>query len=117
MSVRIKVVAEEETEVKKGLMKQDYWISDATGCVKIVTWEENTGLLNVDKCYKLCGLLLRTYRGKNIYLFREMGSKFVILKILVWLKILYIPAEQEAEIKLSGVSVAGVKYFEKFEGC
>ena len=48
VSVRVKVVGEEYAiEVKRGLTKQDYWIADATGCCKIVKWEENIGLLSV----------------------------------------------------------------------
>lgn len=45
LSVRVKVVGKEDAiEVNIGLMKQDYWISDATWCCKVVTWEENVGL-------------------------------------------------------------------------
>ena len=76
VSIKVKVVAEEEMqEVKKDLMKQEYWIADATGCMKIVTWEDNTGLLTVDQCYKLCGLIVRTYRGKSTSPSQEMGFK------------------------------------------
>ena len=34
---------EETTGVKKGLIKQDDWITDASVCCKIVTWEDSRG--------------------------------------------------------------------------
>ena len=43
VSVKVKVIGEEDaTAVKKGLIKQDYIIADSC---KIVTWEDNVGLL------------------------------------------------------------------------
>ena len=52
VSVKVKVIGEEDaTAVKKGLMKQDYIIADRTGSCKIVTWEDNVGLLQVGNCY------------------------------------------------------------------
>ena len=66
VAVRVKVVSKEDaTEIKKGLGKQDYWIADATACCKIVTWEENVGVLAVGDCYKLSGLVVRTFNGKK----------------------------------------------------
>ena len=56
VSVRVKV--EDATEVKTVLIKQDYWIADATGCCKVVTWEDNVGILSVGESYKLSGVVV-----------------------------------------------------------
>ena len=51
VSVRVKVLAqEEEIEVKKGLLKQEYMIADATGSCKIVACNTNTGVLQLGSC-------------------------------------------------------------------
>ena len=61
-SVRVKGFAEEETEVKR----KGYNEAGLLYCRRNWLHEEcdNTGLLNVDRCYKLCGLLLHTYKRK-----------------------------------------------------
>ena len=97
--------------MKKDLMKQDYWIADATGCIKIVTWEDNTGLLCVDKCYKLCGLLVRTYKGKKYLSVPKDGFRVSDIDDIG------VVEGTIPERKLTAVSVAGVKYFETFQGC
>ena len=54
VSVNVKVIGEEDaTAVKKGQMKQDYIIADRTGSCKIVTWEDNVGLLQVGNCFEI----------------------------------------------------------------
>lgn len=79
LSVRVKVVGKEDAiEVNIGLMKQDYWISDATWCCKVVTWEENVGLLSVGEWFKLSGLCKGEHtRGRDICQFQKRDLKFV----------------------------------------
>ena len=118
VSVRVKLVAEEEEiEVKKGLTKQDYWIADTTGCVKIVTWEDNTGLLAVDKCYKLCGLIVRTYKGKKYLSVPRDGFQVSDIDDIGVVENNIPEEEKVTETQITGVCVAGVKYLEKFDGC
>lgn len=116
VSVRVKILTEEDAvEVKKGLTKQDYWIADATGCCKIVTWEDNVGLLSVGDCFKLSGLMVRTYNGKKYLSVPKQG--FQVSQIDDIGVVEGIPAETETEKKLKSVSIAGVKHFERFDGC
>lgn len=66
---------EDAIEVNIGLMKQDYWISDATWCCRIVTWEENIGLLSVGEWFKLSGFC--NIQGEEICQFQNRDLKFV----------------------------------------
>ena len=116
IAVQVKVLGEEEaTEVKKGLIKQDYWIADASACCKIVTWEDNVGLLVVGESYKLSGLVVRTFNGKKYLSVQTEG--FVATKIDDIGVVAEVPEEQATEKKFTGVSIVGVKSFETFDGC
>ena len=89
VSVRVKVMAEEEAiEVKKGLVKQEYAIADATASCKIVTWKDNTGVLQPGNSYKLSGLMVRMYNGKSIPQFLRMAFRYRVLRILEWWRML-----------------------------
>ena len=118
VSVRVKVVSEEEeTEVKKGLMKQNYWIADATASLNIVTWEGNTGLLTVDRYYKLCGLIIRTYQSKKYLSVPRDGFQVSEIDDIGVVENKISEKEKLTATKLSDAWVAGVKYFKKIDGC
>ena len=116
VAVRVKVVSEEDaTEIKKGLVKQDYWIADATACCKIVTWKENVGVLAVGDCYKLSGLVVRTFNGNKYLSVPTEG--FHATKVEDIGVVENVPEEPATEAKFTGVSIVGVKSLEKFDNC
>lgn len=103
---------EETTGVKKGLIKQDYWITDASVCCKIVTWEDNVGPVVVGELYKLSGLVVKTYNGKKYlsvltegYHNRQHWSSLKVQK------------EQATEKRFTGFSIVGVRNVETFDSC
>ena len=65
------------------LIRQDYWIADATAGCKIVTWGENVGLLNVDDSFKLSGLKIQTYNQKKYLSVPKTEFQVSCIKILV----------------------------------
>ena len=112
----MKVLGEEEaTEVKKGLVKQDYLIAGASACYKIVTWEENVGLLVVGESYKLSALVVRTFNGKK-YL-SVLTEGFLATKINDIGVVEEVAEEQATVKKITGVFIVGVQSFETFDGC
>ena len=73
VSVKVKGIGEEDaTVVKKGLIKHDYIIADRTGSCKIVTWEDNVGLLQVGNCYEFSGLMIRAFKGAKYHSIPKM---------------------------------------------
>ena len=50
---------------KNGLIKQEYVITDSSGTSVIITWGDNTGVLQEEELYKLSGLLVRTFCNKK----------------------------------------------------
>ena len=85
VSVRVKVLVQEEE--KKGLLKQEYIIADATGSCKIVAWNANTGVMQSGNSYMLSGLMVRVYKGKSIYQFLRTTLRCLVLKTLELWKI------------------------------
>lgn len=64
--MRVKVIAEEEPlTVKKGLLKQECVVTDATGSCKVVTWEQDVGTMDIGNCYKITGLMIRVFKGEK----------------------------------------------------
>ena len=107
VGVRVKVVSEEDvTEVKKGLFKQDYCIADTSGCCKNVTWEENVGILLVGDCYKLSGLVVRTYNGKKYLSVPTEG--FHATKVEDIGVVENVPEEPATEVKFTRRCLRGV---------
>lgn len=116
VSVLIKVVIEEEpVNVKKGLVKQDYVIADATACTKVVTWEDNVGILQVGGSYKLSGMMVRTFKGTKYLSIPKDGFKIEEIDDIGVVD--DGTSELEREKSLHNASIIGVKYFENFSGC
>ena len=46
-------------------MKQDVMTADSTGTAKLVLWEGNIGKITEEECYKLSGLMVRTFQNKR----------------------------------------------------
>ena len=49
-------------KLKKGLVKQDCYVGDATGTAKLTLWENNVGLIVEDQCYTLSGIKVRSFK-------------------------------------------------------
>ena len=111
VSVRVKVLAqEEEIEVKKGLLKQEYIIADATGSCKIVAWNANTGVLQSGSCYMLSGLMVRVYNGKKYLSVPKDNFQISSIEDIGVVE----DAVEEKERKLTEVTILGVKYFDTY---
>ena len=68
VTVVVKVVNIASTEIVKTrdgkeVQKQDCKVVDASGCVRVVLWEDNTDALKEGCCFKLRGVGLRVYGG------------------------------------------------------
>ena len=49
------------TEDNRNLNKQDCTVADATGCCRLVLWQDHIGKLCEGKSYKMKGLTVRSY--------------------------------------------------------
>lgn len=83
-------------EVKMGLIK---WIVDATGCCKMVTWEDNVGILSVRESYKWSGLVVRSYKGKKYFSVPREGLKLCGIDDIGVVE--DIPEEPETDVKFN----------------
>ena len=110
VSVKVKVIGEEDaTAVKKGLMKQDYnIIANRTGSCKIVTWEDNVGLLQVGNCYELSWLLIRAFKGTKYLSIPK--DNFKIENIDDIEEVDNGTVQLEKNKKLKNVTIIGVKF-------
>lgn len=52
-------------EIKNGLTKQDYRVSDATATGTVTVWEKNIGMLDVGSSYKISGAMVRIFGEKK----------------------------------------------------
>ena len=112
VAVRAKVLKEEDaTEVKKGLVKQEYWIVDCSGSCKIVVWQDNVGVFVVGKSYKLCGLIVRTFKDKKYLSVPSEGFTAMVIDAVESVE------EEATERKYTQVYVEGVKSIERFSSC
>ena len=102
---------EETTGVKKGFIKQDDWITDASVCCKIVTWEDNVGPLVVGELYKLSGLVVRHTMGRSISFLMEGYHNRKHRSSLI------VPKEQATEKRFTGVSIVGVRSIVTLDSC
>ena len=113
ISVRIKVVAEEEAiTVKKGLVKQEYLIADSTGTTKIVTWEDNVGILLTGESYKLSGLMVRAFKGRKYLSIPKDEFKIDDIGLVDDGS-----TEFDKKKHLLNVTVIGVRYLDNYKGC
>jgi len=46
-------------------IKQHVMIADSNGTAKLVLWEDDTGKITEGECYKLSGLMVRTFQNKR----------------------------------------------------
>lgn len=105
--VKVKVVCEWEVEeVKDGLIEQEYVIGDSSGTSMIVTWGDNTGVLQEGESYKLSALIVRTYRNKK-YL-SLLKENFTIACTDDIGEVLH--GEEEKERTMTGVIIVGVNF-------
>ena len=61
-----KVVSVDEVEeVSGGKKKQDVLLGDSTGTLRLTLWEEEIGKMEEGVSYKLCGMVVREFRGRK----------------------------------------------------
>ena len=109
VSVRVKVMAEEEAiEVKKGLVKQEYAIADATASCKIVTWKDNIGVLQPGNSYKLSGLMVRMYNAKKYLSVPKDGFQISSIEDIGVVE--DVGVEVAKERKLTNVGIVGINF-------
>ena len=87
-------------------------IGDSSGASMIVTWGDNTGVLQGES-YKLFGLIVRTYCNKK-YL-SVPKENFTIACIDDIGEVHH--DEEENERKMARVIIVGVKFFEIYHAC
>ena len=115
VTVKIKVISvKHEEEVKKGLLKQDCVVGDATGTAKITVWEDNVGLFTVDESYKLSGAMVRSFKG-NKYL--SIPKYDFTVEPIDDIGTVNTSTETDEIRILEDVEVRGVKFFDSYKGC
>lgn len=88
-------------------------IGDSSGTSMIVTWGDNTGVLQEGESYKLSGLIVRTYCNKKY--FSVPKENFTIACIDGIGEVCH--DEEERERNMTGVVIIGVKFFEIYHAC
>ncbi len=53
-------------EVKSDLRKQDVFVADGVGCVKVTMWQDDINTLQLGQSYYLKNMSIRDYNNKNI---------------------------------------------------
>ena len=114
VTVKIKVISVKYEEVKKGLLKQDCVVGDATGTAKITVWEDNVGLFTVDESYKLSGAMVQSLKG-NKYL--SIPKYDFTVEPIDDIGTVNISTETDEIRILEDVEVRGVKFFDSYKGC
>ena len=113
VSIKVLTVTEEE-EVKKGLVKQDCYIADATGTAKLTLWENNVDILVEDQCYTLSGIKVRSFKGEKYLSIPKDGFTYTSIDDIGVVKE-YNP--EGNNIHICDVEIRSVKYFETYKSC
>ena len=113
VSVNVKVLhVKTKEEVKKGLVKQDCYVGDATGTAKLTLWENNVGLIVEDQCYTLSGIKVRSFKGEKYLSIPKDGFSYVPIDDIG------VVQEKIDDIHiLHNVEIRAVKYFDAYKGC
>lgn len=114
VSVQVKVVTECDASKVKDLTKQEYIIADATGVTKIVTWEDNLGLLQEGLSYKLTGLTVRTFQNEK---YLSIGMDGFGISEIDDIGEVYNTTIVVDERKLVNAVFVGVKSLDMFSAC
>lgn len=104
--------AEEVKSSRTGpLMKQDVILADSTAVYKCVIWEKNIGKFDVDGCYELKDVTVRSFNGSK---YLSLSEKSLVTKIEDI-------GEVVADIITSGIEIegeiAGVISYETYNSC
>ena len=59
------VKVERQLEVPGGKRKQDVVIGDSSGTIKLTVWEDEIDRMEEENCYKVSGMVVREFKGKN----------------------------------------------------
>ena len=114
VNVMIKVLAEKEVVEINGLSKQDYMIGDATGTAILTTWEGNTGMFNVGRSYKLSGVMVRNFDGRNYLSMPRENCEVSVIDDIEHVK--EIDEAVDAH-NLKNATVIGVMSLETYSSC
>ena len=82
INTTIKVTAVEEESTVSGKRKQKVTVADNTGQTFLTLWENNIGMLKVDKSYSLNNVQVKEYASKNFSLSQEMTLLYKKLRML-----------------------------------
>ena len=123
VSVEAKVVGVEVPSFVSGGKKlQNVILGDCSGTVKLVLWEEEVGRLDEDVCYKMTGLNVKVWKGKN-YL-STLKGKFKFEEISDLGEVEVAESEEESDVlemnrvlTASNVRVAAVTQLTTYNGC
>lgn len=119
ISVKAKVLKRNEpTEIKPGLVKQDFTIADGTGIAELVLWQEDINKLSVGESYELEQLMVRSFDGKPFLTPPKSDPRWT-LKKCDNIEITDEPVIEECDDKnvIENAFVAGVVHVEMKVSC
>ena len=117
VSTTVKVIScEQPFMFPGGKQKQDLVVDDRTGTATITLWEQNVGMLERERCYKLTSWQIKEYGGKKyLGLARDQGSETSLLSEDIEVTKC---ADQEATEKpISNPAIVAVLKLETFKSC
>lgn len=73
-------------EVSGGKKKQDVLVGDSTGVARVTVWESEIGKLKEGESYKLTGMMVREFKGRNFFPPQRTSLLLRALLTLEWWK-------------------------------
>ena len=119
LAVCIKVVRVDDLEtVAGGLQKQDVFIGDATRTARVTLWERDIGKLELDKSYKLIGIIVKVFKHEKYLNFstnsivQEVGDIGPVKELVLEEQV-----KLGAMVGLDSVRIVAVEKVDCTDGC
>ena len=101
-------------EIHPGLSKQDYIVGDSTGTAALTLWEDNIGQIDVGMSYRLSGVIVRSFNGKNYLSVPKDNCEISIIDDIENVKEIM---EKEVPQNLKDAVVVGIMSLEIYNNC
>ena len=111
ITVLVKILHQKEViEIHSGLSKQDCIVGDSTSTATLVVWESRIGKLNVGMPYRLSGVMVHSFKGKNYLSVPKDNCEISIIDDIGHVV-------QEVPQNMKGAVVVGIMSLKTYNSC
>ena len=115
ITVLVKILDQKEVmEIHPGLSKQDCIVGDSTGTTTLTLWEDNIGQIDVGMSYRLSGVIVRSFNGKNYLSVPKDNCEISIIDDIENVKEIM---QKEVPRNLKDAVVVGIMSLEIYNNC